>query len=300
MDISKLDLRLLTTFLILMEEQNVSHAAERLGLSQPATSAILARLRDLFGDPLMVRTPQGMMPTPKAESLVPRIKEVLTDLEQLVSSPTVFHPAEAQITVSLAATDYVQAIVLPPFLKQLEQAAPRIKVAVKPIETEALKRQMERGEVDIALMPQGNAPASLSSQVLLNEQFVCVVCRNHADIRQQIDLEQYCELEHVLVSPGGNDFSGIVDRVLALHNKCRTVSVSIPNFLLVPEIVENSQRVATIPSRLAKQYQERWQILKPPLDIPGFTIALVWHSKNQHDLAQIWLRETVTQVIKDL
>jgi DNA-binding transcriptional LysR family regulator len=300
MNISDLDFRLLTAFTILMEEQNVTHAADRLGLSQPAMSAILSKLRDVFGDPLMVRTPRGMMPTPRAESLLPEIKQVLTTLEQLVSPPTVFQSAEAKITLSLAAVDYVQAIVLPPLLKHLEQAAPSIKITVKPIEIDRLEQQMERGEVDISLMPQGNAPNSLNSQVLLNEQFVCVVNRKHPEIQQQINLDQYCELDHVLVSPRSNDFLGVVDRALATHNKSRTVSVSISNFLLVPEIIESSQRIATIPLRLAKRYQKRWQILKLPLDVPGFTIALVWHPKNHHDLGQIWLRDTVMKIVKDL
>lgn len=300
MDISDLDFRLLTTFVILMEEQNVTHAADRLGLSQPAMSAILSKLRKVFNDPLMVRTPRGMMPTPRAERLLPEIKQILTTLEQLASPPTGFHPAAAEITLTLAAVDYVQAIVLPPLLKHLEQVAPKIKIAVKPIEINQLAQQMERGEVDIALMPQGNAPSSLNSQVLLNEQFVCVVSRQHPEIQQQIDLEQYCEGEHVLVSPRSNDFWGVVDQALATHNKFRTVSISIPNFLSVPEIIEHSRRIATIPLRLAQRYQQRWQILKLPLDAPGFTIALIWHPRNHHDLAQIWLRETITKVVSKL
>lgn len=300
MDISKLDIKLLVAFVILMEERNVTYAAERLGLSQPATSAMLARLRELFHDPLMLRTPRGMVPTDRAISLVPAIKKVLVELEQLVSPPEQFDPTEAKFVLSLAATDYVQAVVLPPLLEYFEQVAPSIKIAVKLIDVNRLEQQMERGEVDIALLPQGNAPISLNSQVLINEEFVCVVCRGHPSVQRELSLDLYCKLNHVLVSPRSNDFSGVVDRVLGELGRTRMVSISIPNFLMVPSIVERSQRIATIPSRLAQRYENSWQILKPPIEIPGFTIALVWHSRTENDVAQIWLRQAIALVVKGL
>lgn len=298
MSISKLDLRLLVAFLVLMEERNVTQAAARLELSQPATSAILARLRDLFHDPLMLRTPRGMIPTARAEALVPAVKKALAELEQLVSPPLDFDPSTATIVLSLAAVDYVQAVVLPPLLTYFEQIAPLMRIALKPIEVNRLAQQLERGELDIALMPQENAPASLQSEVLIHETFVCVVSREHSAVQGKLSLDRYCELDHVLVAPRGNDFVGIVDRVLAEQGRSRTVSVSIPNFLMVPELIERSQRIATIPSRLAQRYQDRWQILNPPIELPGFTIALVWHPRTETDIAQIWFRQAIVQVIE--
>lgn len=278
----------------------MTQAADRLGLSQPATSAILARLRDLFDDPLMLRTPRGMIPTARAESLVPAVKTALATLEQLVHPEIEFDPGTAKLTVSLAAIDYVQAVVLPPLLSYFEQTAPLMRVAVKPINVNQLAQQLERGELDLALMPQGNAPASLRSEVLMHETFLCVVCRHHPTVQGQLSLALYCELEHILVAPRGNDFSGVVDRVLAEHGRSRTVSLSIPNFLMVPELIERSHRIATIPARLAYHYADKWQIFQPPIEVPGFTIALVWHPRTETDVAQVWLRRALVQLIKDL
>ena len=246
MDIRSIDLNLLVALDALLGEKNVTRAASRLHLSQPATSAALARLRQVFRDPLLVRTSRGMLPTAKALELAQPLQQVLGDITRIVQPTGPFLPAEARSTFTIAASDYVEFTVLPHLLEQLEAEAPATRLAVRAIDLELITRSLESGEIDLAIMNTTNAPPDVRARSLYTERFVCIARRDHPRVGDSIDLDTFCELEHVMVSARAGVFSGATDEALALIGRKRRVRLSVPHFLLLPEMVQRSQLIAIV------------------------------------------------------
>ena len=298
-DLDPADLRALRA---LLEERGVTRAAKRLGISQPAASARLRGLRARLNDALLVRGPTTgtLMPTPRAEALLPQVRQVLDDLRRLGEPPGAFDPAMTDLTLTLAATDYVQAVLLPPVLEALGRQAPGLRVAVRPMAAERLDEQLASGEVQLALLPRGNAPLAARSLLLCEEHFVCALRRGHPIMvgRAALSLETYCALPHVLVAPTGHDFRGVVDRALAAQGHTRRVRVSVPSFFAAAELVRRSDDVATLPERLVRLYGDALLALAPPLPVPGFTIAAVWHERADRDPALTWVRAQLRAAIQ--
>lgn len=292
-DIRSLDFNLLKALDALLDERNVTRAAQRLGVTQPALSGMLARLRESFGDPLFTRTQRGIVPTARALELVVPLKNLLQDIEGLLQPPA-FDPATARMTFSIAATDYALRAVGRPFLRQLRQTAPGIQVALLPVQDKELHERMERGDIDLALLTPDITPADLHARRLFDETYV-VAMREHHPAAIEADshglsLERFCALEHVLVSYSGGSFTGITDEVLAQQGLQRRVMVSVRSFLIVPELLLDSDLVAVVPSRLVSGWPGLIT-LPPPVTIPGFTKTAAWHERVHRDPAQRWLRE---------
>ena len=296
MDIRNVDLNLLVALDALLAERSVSRAAVRLRLSQPAASALLARLRELFGDPLLLRSARGMLPTPRALELLGPVKRVLDEIDALVQPRSAFDPASALHSFTLSASDYVEYALLPTLVDYLERKAPGVRLAVRPLDVQTVATQMESGEVDLCITGLQNAPAGLHTQPLYIERMVSVVRRNHPGIGARLTLEKFCSLEHILVSVRGSSFSARIDEALAALGRKRRVRLAVPHFLLVPEIVARSDMISALPERLARGYARKLRILEPPLDIPGFTVGQIWHERNQREPAQQWLRKLLLEL----
>ena len=296
MDIRNVDLNLLVALDALLAERSVSRAAVRLRLSQPAASALLARLRELFGDPLLLRSARGMLPTPRALELLGPVKRILDEIDVLVRPRSAFDPASALHTFTLSASDYVEYALLPTLVDYLERGAPGVRLAVRPLDLQTVATQMESGEVDLCITGLQNAPAGLHTQPLYTERMVSVVRRNHPGIGARLTLEKFCSLEHILVSVRGSGFSARVDEALAALGRKRCARLAVPHFLLVPEIVARSDMISALPERLARGYAKKLRILEPPLDIPGFTVGQIWHERNQREPAQQWLRKLLLEL----
>ncbi|WP_342322964.1 LysR family transcriptional regulator [Kosakonia sp. BYX6] len=288
-DIRNLDLNLLKTLDALLDERNVTRAAARLSLTQPAVSGMLTRLRDYFADPLFVRAPHGMIPTARAQELAAPVKRILADIDLLLK-PTAFDPQTASLTWTLSATDYALKVVIVPFIARLKQRAPGIRIRVEPVEPKRLLSQLERGDIDAALMTPYSTPADLHSRALFEERFVCMMRADHPDAaKKTLTLERFCALEHALVSWDGERFRGVADNALAALGKTRRVGVSVSNFLILPEILAVSDMIAVVPQRLAR-LTPGMCLRDAPLPIPGFTKTLAWHERAHRDPAQQWLR----------
>jgi DNA-binding transcriptional LysR family regulator len=296
MDIGKIDLNLLVALDALLAERSVTRAATRLHLSQPAVSALLARLRVLFGDALLLRGAGGMVPTPRALELITPLGQVLTEIRAIVQPSAAFDPATAVNTFTLSASDYVEYALLPSLVDFLEREAPGVRLAVRPLELQLVEKQMEHGEVDVCITALRNAPAGVHARPLYTERIVCVVRRNHPDIGARLSLEQFCNLDHILVSVRGSSFSAQTDEALAAIGRKRRVRLSVPHFLMVPEIVARSNMISTLPERLARGYAGKLRIVEPPLKIEGFSVAALWHERNHRDPAQFWLRELLWEL----
>ena len=293
MNLRHVDFNLLKAFDVLMDERNVTRAADRLAVSQPAVSGMLTRLRDCFDDPLFIRAQHGIIPTPRAESLAAPVKRVLADIRDIMT-PEAFVPAEAKLTLKVAATDYAMRNVLTPLIKKLQALAPGIRVSVTQIEDTLVGRQLERGEIDLALMSESNAPEGCLVQSLFEEHYAFAMRTDHSSsVDLPLSLDQFCQLNHALVSYYGGAFMGDTDRALAKLGRSRHVAVSVPSFMVLNDLLLSTDLIAVAPSRTFDDMQGL-TVSMPPLDIPGFTKVAVWHERTNHDPAQIWLRALLT------
>lgn len=297
MDTRRLDLNLLLALDALLMESNVTRAARRLHLSQPALSARLRRLRSIFRDPLLVPAQKGMIPTQRALELREPLREALEKLYTVIAERTPFDPAQADLVINIAGSDYVQCVLLRPLMAALKRQAPQMRCAWRQLNPPALFDQMERTEIDLAIMTVNTAPAQLRSRTLFSERYVFIARRNHPRIRRSVDLDTFVELEHVVVSPRGGGFSGPTDAVLRSRHRSRRVALSVATFLIVPEIVAQSDLVAVVPERLVGNHADRLLVREPPVPIAGFTMGMVWHERTTAHPAHRWFRETLAGVV---
>jgi DNA-binding transcriptional LysR family regulator len=290
----RLDLNLLVTLDVLLSEHNVTRAAERLHFSQPSVSVHLAKLRDIFGDPLLLPGPRGMRPTARAESLREPLREALASLARAVSPESVFEPATATNTWRIAATDYSETTVLMPALNRLRADAPNTRVAVLEMVPARTARQAEQGEIDLAFHTTIDAPPSLHQRVLFKESYVLVGRRDHPRLKRKPTLAQFCALEHVIVSPDGGGFYGATDEALAERGMARRVALSVPHFLFMRSLIEQTDLVGMLPARLVGERERgALRVVRPPVDVAGYEITMAWHERVHRDPAHRWLREVI-------
>jgi DNA-binding transcriptional LysR family regulator len=245
-----------------------------------------------------VRTQRGILPTPRAEALARPLKRLLADAESLVAAPR-FDPATARHTVTISTTDYMQHAVVVPCIAALRRKAPGIKVAVRPLAIAELTTQLARGEADLAVtLPEFAAP-DLSSRLLYRERYVGVVGRQHPLRSARPSLAEFCRFDHVLVSPTGGGFKGPTDEALAALGRKRDVSVSVPGFLILPELLRADDLIAVVPERLLRGNERRLRAFPLPLRIPGFDVIAVWHARLHEDPAHQWLRELLAAVARE-
>lgn len=292
-DIRTLDLNLLRALDALLDEGSVTRAAERLALTQPAVSGMLTRLRESFDDPLFVRAQRGLVPTPRAQALALPIKRVLGEIESLLLPPA-FDPLSTSLTLSIAATDYAQRTLLVPLLAALRQQAPGIRIAVRPIEDERLQRQLEIGELDLAILTPETAHDGLHARELYQERYVCALREGHP-AADDLTLERFCSLDHAIVSLAGGGFHGVTDEALARLGMARRVSLSVPSFLMLLEVLRSSDLIALLPSRLVRP-ADGLRTLEPPLAVPGFTKIVAWHERTHHHPAHRWVRSLLVEL----
>ncbi|CAN7356643.1 LysR family transcriptional regulator [Mesorhizobium sp. LjNodule214] len=297
MDSKRLDLNLLVTLETLLVEQNVSKAAARLHLSQPAVSAQLSRLRDVFDDPLLIPAQRGMTPTAKAIELLDPLRQALDQVRATLTTHRNFDPAKAKLTVAVACTDYLQAAVVKTLVVALRTRAPGVRVALRNLDMQQLEAQMARGDIDLALMTPQVAPPSLRTRHLFDERYVLIGRRNHPRLRDGITVEEFGQLEHVIVSLVGGGFVTPVDNALAALGQSRNVVLSTASFLFVPEIVSQSDFVALVPERLVRDRADKLKVIDSPFLVEGFAVGMVWHERSHGHSGQRWIREAIISLI---
>jgi DNA-binding transcriptional LysR family regulator len=296
-DIRKVDFSLLVAFDALFDELSVSRAAERLALTQPTVSGMLNRLRDLFGDPLFVRTQRGMLPTPRAESLAVPVKSLLDDAKALVA-PAVFDPTSAEMTFSITVNDYMQYALVIPFIEALRRQAPKIRIAILPLIISGLATKLMRGEVDLAItIPEFSAP-DLPSRLLYRDNYVGIVRKQHPLKRARPSLPEFCRYDHLLVSPTGGSFTGPTDDALRRHGVTRNVAVSLPSFHVLLDVVRTVDFVALVPEHMLRGRRRDFRLFRPPIEVPGFDVIACWHPRVSRHPAHRWLRELLVTVAK--
>lgn len=288
-NINNLDLNLLKALDALLDEKNVTRAADKLALTQPAVSSMLNRLRDRFDDPLFVRASYGMVPTDRALALAEPLKKILSEIEQLIQPP-IFNPAELETTFRIAATDNGMHCVGIPFTLALNKIAPKVKIALMSIHGRNVEAMLMNGELDLIIVGEPTVPLNLRSRIIHKENYVCMMRENHPLANQELDIDTFCSLNHVLVSYDGGGFAGATDIALEKIGKKRNVVMSITSFLLLPEILKNSDWIAVAPHHLLEKDSSIIS-KKPPIEVGGYNKLMAWHERTHHDSIQRWFRD---------
>ncbi|SUW64008.1 HTH-type transcriptional regulator LeuO [Buttiauxella agrestis] len=296
MDTTRIDLNLLLTLEALLAEQNVTKAAARLHLSQPAVSAQLNRLRDLFDDPLLLPARRGMTPTAKALELIVPVRESLEKLRHTLHSHRDFYPQHASLTVTIACTDYIQAALVMPLVLALRQKAPGVRIAVRHLDMAQLDHQLASGEVDLVFASHDSFRTHLRTTHLFNESYVLIGRRDHPALKADLPLEAFVKLEHVIVSPSGGSFTTPIDDALAAFGHKRNVVMSAASFLFIPEIVQKSDLVALIPRRLLQVLSAQLAVIELPWLAEQFDICLIWHERSHSHAGHRWVRELIVEM----
>jgi DNA-binding transcriptional LysR family regulator len=296
--LASVDLNLLVTLDVLLSEESVTGAARRLRLTQSAVSRSLAKLRELLGDELFVRTGAGMRPTRRAIELAAPLRRTLTELGALLEPRERFDPATTRRTFHIAALDYTQLTLLTPWSARLPELAPAVNLVVRQLSVHS-KRDLEAGTLDLYVAPRTRSVAGVVWTHLHDDDYTCVVWEGHASRR--LSLTRYAQLEHLLVAPGERP-GGIVDRVLAEQGVTRRVSVQIPSFLTVPYMLIGTQRVVTLPRRLARVFVEHHplRLIEPPIEIPRTAMDIGWHEIHREDPGHMWLRNQLGQLAAEV
>ncbi|MFL5306138.1 MAG: LysR family transcriptional regulator [Polyangia bacterium] len=293
--LAAVDLNLLAILRALLSERHVTRAAARVGLSQSAASHALARLRDLYKDPLLVRSGRGLALTPRAAQILPALERGLGELHGTVRESPAFTPLTARRSFTIAASDYLQALIMGPLLRQLARQAPGVDLTMVVFPNAG--QLAESGAVDLVISVFSPETRGLSHEPLFTEGFVCMVRRRHPRIRKAPTLAQYLAERHVVVAPTGTPGS-LVDSTLEQRGVSRRIALRVTNFLIAPVVVCETDFVNTMPIRFAQRVAKTYplRLLPPPFRLPTFEYAMFWHPRIDHDPAQSWLRSLVARV----
>jgi DNA-binding transcriptional LysR family regulator len=297
-NLSAIDLNLLVVLEALLSTRSTTQAGRLVSLSQPATSHALARLRDLLGDPLLVRSGRSLVPTPFADGLLERVQAALRAVSSALEVPTPFDPRASRRLFEIGSGDYVASVLAPPLSAHLARHAPHIDLFYKPV-TAGGTESLLRGDVELVIAPQQDSRGIVVEE-LFRDSFVCLVRAGHPLGRARLTLDRFCEMGHVLVAPGGLTRSGIVDGALSKIGRERRVAVTVPHFLVAPLVVARSDLVLTLAGKVAQSVapQLGLRILQPPLKLDPFDISMHWHKRLDRDPAHMFLRDAVRAAAK--
>lgn len=290
MDASGIDLNLLRLMQVVDQEGSVTRAAQRLGLSQPAVSNGLARLRRALGDPLFVRSSTGMEPTPRARRVLEALDSAMGLIRLGLREGVEFDPAVATDEFSLLVSDLGELTYLPRLMEHVEQHAPGCRLRVRQLARGGYAEALEAGRADLAVGYLPHPRGSLRSRRLFTDRFVCMLRAGHPALEQPFTLERYLALSHVAVSRAGGR-EGLVTTMLAGLGAERRIALVIPHFAAAPGVVAATDLAVAVPSQLADVYAGAGVVTLPlPFDVPRIEIALYWHDRLQEDPASRWLR----------
>ena len=295
------DLNLLPVFLALMEERNVTRAAARLGITQPALSNALTRLRTMLQDPLFIRERYGMQPTQKAQELAPTIAAALASLDDLILGQQAFDPAKATQRLTLAPNSYVEFVLMPALVARLREAAPGIGLRLTPYGSDVVETGVMSGSTALVIGRIVDPPDNLIVQHLMDDGLSCIVRAGHPTVGEKISRRQYEQLRHVNMLPPGRLRVGLF-QALESQGLRREVAVSVTHFLAVAEMVAVTDYCATLPNLICRRLagDPRLKVLPAPVDLGTFPVEMGWHVRYRHDPAHRWLRTLIAEVAQQV
>lgn len=307
MNFLTLDLNLLRVFDAVMIEQNLTRAADKLAMTQPAVSNALKRLRHSLGDELLIRTAYGVKPTPRAEILWPAIRQALSSLETAIA-PSSFDVSQAQTTFRMAMSDATAALWMPTLVNVLEKEAPRVNVRMVPLTTREPRPMLMRGDIDIAIgfFPgvvaqltggQGAANSAIRHERLYSGHYVVVMRHDHPLANKKLTLDDYCNAKHLLVSFSGRAH-GLVDEALAQMGRERRIVLTVNQFFTSGRVVSNSDLLTVLPRHLvaATGMTEALVWKELPFAMPDVHVDMLWHERDSRNPAHQWIRRNLVDM----
>lgn len=302
-DLRKFDLNLLVAFEVLLREMNVSRAAEKMCVTQSSMSHILQRLRQQLDDPVLVRTNTGMKPTERSLALLEPVRSILREVEKVIQVPECFDPGSSQRRFIIAATDYMEFLLLPPLLERIGLSAPSVDIQVKRTEASFPTESLENGDLDVVLGFSAilKPPAQFLVETLFEDRMVCVVRADHPAVSKPLGLEEYVSLPHLLISRTGTKV-GVIDEWMAEKGLERRIALTVPHFLSAPLIVARTDLVLSLPLHLAQRIAELipLRILPLPMELPAYDLVMIHHPVREKEPAHLWLREQIANVSRSL
>jgi DNA-binding transcriptional LysR family regulator len=297
----KYDLNLLPALMALMEERSVTRAADRLGMTQPALSNSLNRLREMFRDPLFIRERYGIKPTQLAEEITPTIETALAQLDEVIRQQQQFAPAGAERLFVIAPNSYVELVLMPALVARLREEAPGIRLRMMPFGNDLAETGVVSGSTAMVLGRIIDPPDNLVVQHLMDDGLACILRADHPDVGETMTRDQYGKLKHVNVLPPGRIRAGLF-KALEQQNLKREVAVSVTHFLAVPEVIAVTDYCGTLPLLICRGLQRdpRLKVLEPPVDLGTFPVEMAWHVRYRHDPAHGWLRAVIIDLARSL
>lgn len=297
-NLAGIDLNLLTALEALLRERSVTKAAESVGLSQPAMSRALSRLRSLFHDRLFVRGPDGLVPTPRALAVEEALQRVLAGVRGLLTAPE-FDPASHQANFRILCPDVQSMELMPTLASRLHRTAPGIGLEIIGFRSDPLGA-VEAGEADLSVGYHPQMRAGFHATKVYRSDFSCLVRADHPVVGVGLTLERFVAMPHILVTVTGRG-GGAVDTALAQRGLSRHVAVRLPHFMAAPLVVAQTDMVLTVPSGLARRVAvlAPLAILPPPIDLGGFDVSVAWHERLQDDPAHTWFRREVVSALRE-
>lgn len=300
MNLQGVDLNLMLVFESIYKEGNLSRAAERIRLSQPAMSSALKRLRTIYGDPLFIRSPKGMIPNYRARVLQEPVFRALELLRASLTAKPEFNPATCDRTFRVAMTDWMGLNLLPPLTSSLKKTAPGVNLVVSSMTPRQMHQALIEGQIDLAISGQENYGRGKYQQRLYREHGLTIVWKGHSGIKNRLTLDQFIRYPHILFSPQGRG-TGMVDRPLKKLGLKRRVAIRVVYSLVIPFMVLNTDLIATVPAPIARHYSALLdlRVFKPPLDTIWRDIVQYWDAKNHTEPAHRWFRGFLAQICKE-
>lgn len=295
-DIRSLDIGMLRTFDALMREKNVSRAAARLFLSQPAVSASLSRLREAFGDPLFTRAAHGVVPTERALGLAPQVEKLLADLAALLDADQPFEPGASKRIFRIAGSDHASRLVQPELSRTLIACGSGIRFVWVPPGTWSLAEHLHKGELDLAMVSRIQRPRDMETRVLYEDRYVYAMRKDHPRAGEPVSLDSFCAIPQVFLGYGASRLDDLIDETLARGGRQRLAQVAVTSFGQIVHQLLHSEHAAVLGARVARAFAAQLHIQELPFALPRYQSLLCWDARSGGDRGLAWLRDEIARI----
>lgn len=299
MNLSKVDLNLFIVFDAIYTEANLTRAGQIVGITQPAVSNALARLRETFNDPLFVRTAQGMVPTPMAQNIIGPVRNALSLLRVSVQESRIFTPLQAVKNYRISMTDLTEAVILPTLFQRLRRQAPQVTIESFLSKRRETTKELAAGRLDFAVDAPLNTDPQVRHVKLMADKYVCAMRKGHQlAVKETFKLDDYLSLSHIHISSRRSGL-GYVDLALGKMGIQRKIALRSQHYLMASQVLQQTDMVMTVPERFAKRHDLRYVPL-PVHDVPALETHLYWHESTDQDPANRWMREQIIELCQQV
>lgn len=299
-NLASVDLNLLVALEALLQQRNVTYAGQSVGLSQPAMSRALARLRDMFNDELLVRTSTGLAPTARGEQLLAKLPPTMGSIREILTSRG-FRPEDTKSKIAVAMPEHQALVLLPRLLPRLRSRAPHLDIVVNPLLAGTL-RHLENGETDLALGQVDDTPPGFFRRTLYTDRFACLLRRDHPSLQQDWTAELFRTLRHAVIAPSsGSGFGQVYDPLAKLRLPDQD-PLTVPNMMMAPMMVAETDLVLTVPRRVAMRAAAMLPlaVMELPIECPSYEVSMIWHERSHRDHEHGWMRSEMAAATLDV